>query len=704
MPSGGRTGLLVLLGLHGLSCASSEEKPDGPLIDSFRIEGTQQVKESELKKKVVTSDTFAPWLPFFGREERFDQNAWTADQRRIERYYQAHGFYQARVVEEDVKDTRQGHVELRLKVDEGDPTRIERFEVVGLEPLTDAERKRVLEKLPPQKGRVFLEEEWTRTQKQLSDRLQKLGYAGVTPETLEARALVDVGKQTADLEVRVVLGKRYKFGRVYVSNPDGQVSSRLITDQVTSVIAEGEWFNPDLLEEAQARVLKMGVFSAVKVTRAALDQQDGVAPVAVDVREAPFTTWRGGPGFAIDQLRTEVRGTLLYENRNFLGGTRRLTLRARGGLAFLAGTSTSGVLAIVSVVRGEPGSQWGPFGQVTAEIEQPHFLHRALSIQFALEPSYTIEPAYRAGGGNTRLSLVWRPTSHVTASTSVNFSIYQLSAPVALGTSTPAFVGCGLTCVLQYEEESIAWDRRDDPLSPHEGWYLALDLQQGGDTLATGGFAYNFYRFTPEGRYFVSFFDKKFTIAARARLGVMLTTRGSAPIPVRYFSGGNDMRGFSAQRLAPYDVVPLTNCTDVALDAATRQTGVCPGNGQVVPVGGNTLLDGSLEFRWNVWEWVTIATFVDTGYVTQGGLSADLFAALNWALGVGARFQTPIGPIRVDLAARLPFGAPLERAGLPRQNAVASGCFFGLGAGPSATYPGSPEGLCAFHISVGEAF
>lgn len=685
-----------------VSCASTEGKPDGPIIDDFAIDGTENVEERDLKKKVLTGDSFLPWLPFFGKEEHFDQNAWTGDQRRVERYYQAHGFYQAKVVKEEVVETKPGHVALRLEVKEGNPTRIVRFDVKGLEPLTDDQRDTVLKKLPPKQGRIFLEDEWAQTQRLLTERLQKLGYAGAT---IEAKALVDVARQTADLEVSTTIGQRYKFGRVYVANPDGKVTPRLIADQVESVIGVGDWFTPDALEEAQARVFKMGVFSAVKVNRSALDQQTGMVPVTVDVREAPFTTWRIGGGFGGDPLRNEVRATLLYENRNFLGGTRRLTLRARAGYALLAATESSGFFAFVSVFRRDSGSQQGPFGRLTAEIEQPHFLSRALAVQLTLEPSYTIEPAYRAGGGSSRLALVARPTSHLTASFSYNLSIFQLSGPVSLGSGTTAFVGCGLTCVLQYLEQQVVYDRRDDPLEPHEGVYAALSLQQGGNTLAGGTFLFfNFFRLTPELRGYVSFFEKRFTIAGRTRLGLMFTRSGSAPIPVRYFSGGNEMRGFSSRRLAPYDVVPRTDCTDFALDAANRMTGVCPGNGEVLPVGGNTLFEAGVEFRWNVWEWITIATFMDAGYVTGAPISSNLFAALNYAVGIGGRFRTPIGPIRVDLAARLPFGAVLERAGPPRQNAVSRGCFFGLGAGQSDVYAGSPEGQCAFHVSVGEAF
>jgi len=723
---GGFTATRVLA-LVVCACASTGERPDGPIVDDFVIEGVEHVSEGDLKDKVLTGDSLLPWLPFFGREERFDQNAWVADQRRVERFYQAHGFYQARVVEEEVKPTKEGHVTVRMKVKEGEPTIVRRFTVSGLEPLDDDQRKEVLDKLPVKEGRIFLEDEWLETDRLLKERLQKLGYATADPKPL---AQVDVATQTAELDIDAAAGRRYKFGpgerpkgtppcnasdepvpcHIQIQNPDGQVDKRLIEDQVTSVIERGDWFTPEALEEAQARVFKMGVFSAVKVTRAAPDQQTGEVPVTVDVREAPFRTYRAGGGIGGDPLRNEVRGSFLYEHRNFLGGTRRLTIRARAGYAFLAGSSNSGFFAFVRVFERAPGAQHGPFGRLTVEAEQPHFLHRALALQGAVEPSYTIEPAYRAGGGSAKVALVWRPTSHFTASNAYNVSVFLLSTPVALGAATTGFVGCGLTCVLHDLEQTVAWDRRDDVLEPHDGWYLALSTQEGGNTLASGAFApVNFFRVLPEARFYKSFFDRRFTVAGKVRFGALFTLTGSAPIPVRLFSGGNDMRGFSARRLAPYDVVPRTDCGYLAIDApddaaSPARQGICPGDGEVLPVGGNALLDGSIELRWNVWEALTIATFVDAGYVTGTGVNVTLFSSLNVAVGIGIRYRTPIGPIRVDLAARLPIGAPLERAGVLRQHGFSRGCFFGLGAGPSNVYAGAPEGQCAFHVSVGEAF
>ena len=96
--------VLVLLALAA-GCATSTgaaRQPDQPKVVDLDIEGTHQVRASELKEKIVTSET--PWwepLNPFVPPNYFDANAWQADLRRIERYYQSQGFYQAEVVSED---------------------------------------------------------------------------------------------------------------------------------------------------------------------------------------------------------------------------------------------------------------------------------------------------------------------------------------------------------------------------------------------------------------------------------------------------------------------------------------------------------------------------------------------------------------------------------------------------------------------------
>jgi translocation and assembly module TamA len=128
-----------------------------------------------------------------------------------------------------------------------------------------------------------------------------------------------------------------------------------------------------------------------------------------------------------------------------------------------------------------------------------------------------------------------------------------------------------------------------------------------------------------------------------------------------------------------------------------------------VPIGGNGMIDGSFEARYSLTPSLRLAAFVDFGQVTHGRIGPGDLPHVLWAVGAGLRYLTPIGPIRVDLARRLPFGDPpvLYQAD-PVSGAIGPMAYtpndscFGLFGSHVATPV--PDNLCVLHISIGEAF
>ena len=144
-----------------------------------------------------------------------------------------------------------------------------------------------------------------------------------------------------------------------------------------------------------------------------------------------------------------------------------------------------------------------------------------------------------------------------------------------------------------------------------------------------------------------------------------------------------------------------------------------------MPIGGAGLFEAAAELRWAVSENWVLALFNDWGLVTASPLGAgqDWGRALYTAVGFGVRYRTPLGPIRVDLAFRLPFVGGAQDVsntadsdgGPVKSFQSAPGCFFGLGSGLPVSQPytygaqagawaGSPDNLCSAHLSIGEAF
>jgi translocation and assembly module TamA len=676
--------------------------PDAPLVDKVDIDGTKALREGEVKKKIVTtSSSWLPvWFPFLGDAQWFDENAWQADLRRIERLYQSRGYYQARVVEEEVKVTRPGHVAVRARVSEGKPAHLVKFSVGGLDELPPEHKQEVLRKFPLKEGDVFTEEHWEAGKKQITDRLRQLGYADAR---VTGEVIVDTGVPSADALLEAQTGKRFKFGKVLVAQePKARVPASTISDEVAAVIHEGDWYTDTALVDAQQRIFSLGVFGAVKVNRGALDQKDATVPIVVDVREAPFQTVRFGGGLGIDALRNEVHLTAEYQNRNFFGGLRKFTVRGKLGYAFLPN--------IVEVASSSPSSKHGVIGRVVFEFEQPRFFHRTLNLQTSLDFNRGLEPAYSYLGFTYKLGVAWKPFKYLQITPSYNLDLYGLSSEIQLGTTAPEqFYGCPTTCIISYFQLDTVFDWRDSQLEPKNGVYAGLSIAGGGKFI---GGAFDFFRITPELRGYISFFGDKVTIAAKVKLGTLISPDANTPIITRYFSGGgNAMRGFSARRLSPHYAVPFNGIEPITQDGELFQPA------DVVPVGGQGLWEGSLEARWNVWGDLVVAAFGDNGFVTQGPFQfgdGNYFAGnMYWAVGGGLRYRTPIGPIRLDFAYRLPIGKPLDvivpdrekDPSLPNMVYQGQGGCFGIGRQQAGdVYAGAPEGSCSIHLSVGEAF
>jgi translocation and assembly module TamA len=127
-----------------------------------------------------------------------------------------------------------------------------------------------------------------------------------------------------------------------------------------------------------------------------------------------------------------------------------------------------------------------------------------------------------------------------------------------------------------------------------------------------------------------------------------------------------------------------------------------------MPIGGNGMIDGSFEARYTIAGPLRLAGFVDVGQVTPGRINAGDLQSVLWAVGIGLRYLTPIGPIRIDLARRLPFGRlpPLYQVdaggAIVQVPYTADSSCFGL-FGSNTDSP-VPDTMCALHISIGEAF
>ena len=166
-------------------------------------------------------------------------------------------------------------------------------------------------------------------------------------------------------------------------------------------------------------------------------------------------------------------------------------------------------------------------------------------------------------------------------------------------------------------------DRRDDILNPKNGYYLSFYIENGTKAIAS---EIDYIKTLTQARYLKTF--DKFTSSFKTTIG---TLNKDLPIFKHFFAGGDySNRGYAYEKVGKKDYDDN-------------------------PYGGLSMIDSSVEFEYAIKKDLGIVTFFDS---TMLSLEVNKFNEKFYnSYGFGARYYTPIGPLRVDL------GFPLDDGG-----------------------------------------
>lgn len=166
----------------------------------------------------------------------------------------------------------------------------------------------------------------------------------------------------------------------------------------------------------------------------------------------------------------------------------------------------------------------------------------------------------------------------------------------------------------------VGFDRTDSLLDPTKGFRVTALVQPEG-SLAGRFSPYARARIDASGYYPVT---DSIVLAGRVRVGSILGAARERLAPSRrfYAGGGGSVRGFGYQQLGP---------KDPNLD----------------PIGGRSVNEAAVEARYRFGNF-GIVGFVDAGQVYRG--STPTFDNLRFGAGIGGRFYTNFGPMRLDVA------------------------------------------------------
>lgn len=710
---------------------------DGRPVNSIEFRGVEVMEPSDLEDVILTEARscrnliYTPlcWITDSGTFEekpRLDLLELDRDELRIRVHYWRAGFRRTgaeAVVEED-----EGGVRVVFRVEEGPPTLVSAVDVIQgdslLSPwqLEDAYLPRAGEPL----DLSVVDSAGIRIRSMLRSR----GYAGTV---VQDTALLSDDINTARIRYTVLPGPLTTLDSVEISG-NRQVEDATIRRLLG--LETGTLFRADELQQAQRSLYRSELFRQVLLRTT--PRSDSTVGVILEVREAPFRQVRLGGGITtIDFVQLESRYTLY----NWFGSARRLDLRAAVGNLLapqLFGSRVFRSAAPFGVADVVEDAFLQPTWEVSADLSQPWLFFTSTAFSLGVSgrrrsvPGIVVEQGYGASLTLTRQVADRTPVSltygYERTRVEAGDLYFCVSFGVCQGDLIKALSGEQSLSPLSLLART---DRTNDPLSPSRGWMGRLELEHAS-TFTASDFRYN--RGTLELTGFLPLGPG--TLAARLRAGWVRGSGGTAAavgVPSatgdllhprkRFYTGGSrSVRGYGENQLGPriLTIPPdrllegdstRTNCTqDELATGECDPSGVASEEFQPRPLGGTSVLGGSLEYRLPLFTDLSAAFFVDAATVGDAGLDVPAGTRRAITPGFGVRYSSPVGPIRLDLgiapvrAERLPVVTQVEgEDGLLRLVQLNQGKFYDPVEQGGSTFRRLISRL-QLHLSIGEAF
>ncbi len=347
-------------------------------------------------------------------------------------------------------------------------------------------------------------------------------------------------------------------------------------------------FDPDLINRAETNLRRTGAFSAATITESDVAVGDTL-PLTLNITEQ--TPRRVGAGIEYSTVEGLTLSSF-WMHRNLLGGAENF--RVEGEIAGLAG-ETGGVDY-----------------SLTADFLRPATFRSDTDFYTSFSLSQDDEPDYFQQDISLEAGIIRRIRDDVVLEYGVGLAAGNIEDD--LGNRSYS---------LFYLPIEGTTDQRDSELNAKHGYYANLEIAPfvGFNDTDSGA------RIVGDARIYRSFgTDERVTLAFRGQIGSIVGA-DPANVPSSYLfysGGGGTVRGQSYQSLA-----------------------VDLGGGN--EIGGTSFVGAQLEARVGVSDNIGVVGFYDVGFIGPDSLP---FENGDWhaGAGLGLRYDTGIGPIRLDIA------------------------------------------------------
>lgn len=406
----------------------------------------------------------------------------------------------------------------------------------------------------------------------------------------EPEVTIDREARTATLDISVDPGTARVFGQIR-ANPNNRVFDAEHVQEIAR-FEPGKLYYAPALDDLRRALVQTGLVSVAEVTPV-----PGTTPDTVDIdvrlEPAPPRTIAGEIGYGTGEgARVEASWT----HRNLFPPEGALTLRS------VLGTREQ-------------------LGAVT--FRRNNFKGRDRVLTAQISAAHTNREAYEANTFSLSGSLE-RQTNIFFQKTWT----WSLGAELVASDERDVIVSTGeprrRTFFIAAAPTSLVYDGSDDLLNPTRGFRLGGRFSP---EVSLQGSAFGYARTQVDASAYKSFSDGV-VLAGRIRLGTIVGAPRDAIAPSRrfYAGGGASVRGYGYQLIGPRD----------------------PNND---PIGGRSLAEFAIEGRIKAFGDFGIVPFFDGGNIYTSALPD--FSGLRYGAGVGVRYYSNFGPIRVDVGTPL---------------------------------------------------
>ena len=595
---------------------------EGPLvrIDEIDFTGNEAFSDGTLNGIMQTKEEWI--LSFVTGAGNLNKDVLKADVERLTAWYYDHGYVTVRIEEPKIERREDGLV-VSIAIEEGQQFTVGKVAVVGKD-VPDVPSD-VVGKLTTKAGAIFEASTLRDDVQLLSDRMSEDGYAfaKIDPETV-----LNAEAKTVDITFEVTRGAPVTVERIEVT---GNTKTRDYVVRREMRVQEGELFSGTRLRKSREALQRLGFFQEVNVTTRKGGAEDKMH-VLVDVKEAQTGAFSAGAGFSsADNLLFNVR---IQEN-NLFGRGQRLLFNAD------VGSIRRNILLSFT----EPYFRGTP---LTVGLDA--FSWRLRFDEFAREGtggSVSFTYPVTAWGYDT----LWGfPLEEVRVGTDYRLEYAKITDVEFFATrSIRAEEGSSL---ISSVAPKISRNTLNHAFDPTAGSYQDVSIEVAG----LGGD--QFLKAEAKGRWYYTFFKPKGWGDVTYGLGLNLAYGfgdegiGGDELPLfeRYFPGGiNTIRGFESRSLGPRE------------DRKSRFGEVIANNA----IGGSTQFIVNNEIIFPIVPAIGLkgVVFVDAGnaYTAEDVFSID---ETRVAAGAGARWLSPLGPLRIEL------GIPLVKKRRDRKSLV----------------------------------